>query len=323
MAHTVLVADDSKTIRQIVAMALKGAPYTLVEADSASALRQALEQQIDLVLLDYYMPDGDGMELCRAIKSQRGLPVVMLGGTYKPFDPKQAQQAGADGVVMKPFKTDQLLNAMRDALENGGGQPSLPASTPSGSAYSPPASTPSGSAFSPPPTRPPSPFGQPSASAPPASPFGQPSGVPSMPPNPFSSSSSAPAPPQPTPEERRQSGSQPAISAQRASAPAIPPPVAAGTAQAMASAEPGSSSAAPALDMSQMEAMIQEQVRQTVKQELPGLLRNIMGDLLQQKLLPKILKHSEERVNSLLNEQLSTRVQAQVRAEFEKLLDED
>ena len=118
MSQTVLVADDSQTIRQIVGMALKASSYQILEASSARATMDALQRRPDIILLDYYMPDGSGYELCRAIKNNdatRHIHVVMLGGTYKNFDENMARQAGADAVIWKPFKTDQLISALNAA----------------------------------------------------------------------------------------------------------------------------------------------------------------------------------------------------------------
>ena len=159
MARTILVADDSQTIRRIVEMALKASPYQIMEADSARGAMDAAQRGPDLILLDYYMPDGSGYEVCRAIKSSdstRAIPVIMLGGTYRDFDEGQARQAGADAVVMKPFKTDQLIDAMESALS---GASSNAGSALDNAAYGGPPPRPQASGGVPMP--PPNPFGAP------------------------------------------------------------------------------------------------------------------------------------------------------------------
>lgn len=115
MSPTVLVADDSRTIRKVVEWALKGSAFEVVGVGSAQETMEAAKQQPSVILLDYHMPDGSGYEVCRALKDggpTSQIPVVMLGGTYHDFDEDQARQAGADEVVMKPFKTDDLLGAI-------------------------------------------------------------------------------------------------------------------------------------------------------------------------------------------------------------------
>jgi CheY-like chemotaxis protein len=120
MSPTVLVADDSRTIRQVVEWALKGSAFEVVGVGSAQETMEAAQQQPSVILLDYHMPDGSGYEVCRALKNggpTSQIPVVMLGGTYHDFDESQARDAGADEVVMKPFKTDDLIGAI-DSVSN-------------------------------------------------------------------------------------------------------------------------------------------------------------------------------------------------------------
>ncbi len=166
MSPTVLVADDSKTIRKVVQMALKASDYEVVGVDSAREALQAAKEQPEVILLDYYMPDGSGYEVCEALKKDgttRGIPVIMLGGTYRPFDAEKARQSGAVDVVMKPFKTDPLIEAIDKAVEQAGAE----AGPPSREANRiPPKATKEKSESSPPP------FKQPSEPMPQAAPQG-------------------------------------------------------------------------------------------------------------------------------------------------------
>lgn len=323
MSHTVLVADDSLTIRQIVGMALKASPYRLVEAASARQTLDAAQSRPDVILLDYYMPDGSGYDVCRALKnnaSTRHIPVVMLGGSYKNFDENQARQAGADVVVMKPFKTDQLVSAIESALRR-------PAASAAAMASSGPQAQPMGTSGG---------FSQPAAPRP-----GAPTGLPL--PMPGQGMGRQPAP--------AQSGSQPRIPAPigrqplpapsrgfntGTSSPKLDPaPVHAPTPMpsahnvtAPAHGAPSQQSAAPVqqsapgMDKGELEEFIREEVRKVVRDELPNLLRTIMGDLLQQKLLPKILQSAEARIETVIQEKMQRTVQDQVRAELEQLLND-
>jgi DNA-binding response OmpR family regulator len=305
MAHTVLVADDSRTIRKIVGMALKASSYELVEADSARSTMNAVQQRPDIILLDYFMPDGSGYEICRAIKSNAAtnqIPVVMLGGTHKNFDENLARQAGADEVVWKPFKTDQLIGAIETALARGGKAQGAPPQAQSAPQQS------------------------------------QSSGAPLPPPNPFAGGGARPQPQaQQQPQQQRpspMSGSQPRIPAPMpqgsASRPAqphsgsqeriqvpqqqTPPP-----AQSQASGGGGGAG----VDRAELEGIIRDQVKDIVREELPNMIRGIMGDLFNQKILPRLVKHSEEKVTAMLDEQLHNRVRDQVRVELERLLSEE
>jgi CheY-like chemotaxis protein len=296
MAHTILVADDSKTIRKIVEMALKASPFQLIEAASARATMEAVQRGPDVILLDYYMPDGSGYDVCRAIKQNaatRHIPVVMMGGTYRNFDENMARQAGANAVITKPFKVDDLLGALKTAMSGATQAPAPRAATPSS------------------PAPPPNPF---SANPAARGNLSSPGGLSSPPPRPNESGvpglpgqGSQPRIPTPVPQrniQAPQAGSQPRIDPARHSAPT-------------------SGSGGSGVDRGELEEMIRSEVQRAVREELPGLLRNVMGDLFQQKILPRLVKHSEERVNAMLNENLAKRVQEQVRVELEHLLREE
>ncbi len=311
MAHTILIADDSRTIRQIVGMALKAQPYQIVEAGSARQAMEALQRGPDIVLLDYYMPDGSGYEICRAIKSSaatQSIPVVMLGGTYQNFDESMARQAGADDVIWKPFKTDELVAAIARAVGMlGAGAPAAAPAAPSR------------------PAPPPNPFaaGRPQ---PPAQPQAQPARPTRPTPAP-----QAPAPQQPyqRPAATTTSGSQPRIPSQAPAssrpAPSSSPDINASAIKpqpaSVQSSSPGIPPATAGLDREALSEMITEEVRTTVRKELPGLLRNVMGELIQQKIMPRLMQHVDERVNASFG-QLDERIQAQVRSELETLLED-
>lgn len=280
MSQTVLVADDSKTIRQIVGMALKASPYRLVEASSARATLDALQQRPDVILLDYHMPDGSGYDVCRAIKGNaatRNIPIVMLGGTFKNFDEARARQSGADQVVWKPFQTDQLIEAIQQAISGASaGAPSgrFPAPTPAASIPAPP---------------PPNPFGAPAASS-----------------LPRPNQNQAPLP-TPTPTSN-------AVAANRSGLPGTNRP------DPGLSAVPAAAGGVPAMSKEEMQALISDEVKRIVREQLPEMLRAVLGNLVEQKLMPKMMQRTEERVNQVISTQLNQRVTDQVRSELERLL---
>lgn len=111
MAHTILLADDSVTIRKVVELAFAD---TDIRVESVGSGREALERfetsRPDLVLADVLMPPPTGYELCRSIKaSRRPVPVLLLRGAFEPFDEALARECGADGHVSKPFESDSLV----------------------------------------------------------------------------------------------------------------------------------------------------------------------------------------------------------------------
>jgi DNA-binding response OmpR family regulator len=126
MRRTLLLADDSVTIRKIVELTFSESD---IRVESVASGREALDRlqelRPDLVLADVVMPGPSGYEVCRAIKeSDRPVPVLLLAGTFEPFDAVQARACGSDGHVTKPFDSRQLVERV-EALLAGGAAPRL------------------------------------------------------------------------------------------------------------------------------------------------------------------------------------------------------
>ncbi len=297
MSQTVLVADDSRTIRKVVEMALKAQPFEVIGVGSAREAMEAAERNPSIIILDYYMPDGSGYDVCRALKANQStsnIPVLMLGGTYKNFDPAMARDCGVQGILMKPFSTDELITAISDALS-----------------AAPQAAGASRSTASAPPPR------IPQTSAP----------LPVQPPR------QAPAP---RPALNTPSASQPRMPISSSQPRIVTPDVASGVRHRSPTPASGLSSPSIAaqstsgsglsplpMNRSELENLIREEVKKTVREELPGLLRNVMGEVFQQKVLPRLLKHSDERIQTTLREELDSRITQQVRSELERLLSDE
>ncbi len=118
MPKTILVADDSATIRRVVQLAFG---ETDVRVESAAGGREALARlhasAPDLVLADVVMPEPSGYEICRNVKrSRRPVPVLLLADAFEPFDAERAKACGADGYMVKPFETRELLQKVTDLL---------------------------------------------------------------------------------------------------------------------------------------------------------------------------------------------------------------
>jgi len=119
--RTILLADDSVTIRKIVELTFG---ETDIRVESVGSGREALERlrdlRPDLVLADVVMPGPSGYELCRAVKqSDRPVPVLLLTGTFEPFDAQQARECGSDGHVTKPFDSRLLVERVEQLLARG------------------------------------------------------------------------------------------------------------------------------------------------------------------------------------------------------------
>jgi CheY-like chemotaxis protein len=119
MPKKILLADDSLTIQKVVELTFSDSDYELVcVSNGERALEKVRENRPDLILADVVMPEKNGYEVCEAIKGDPAtsrIPVVLLSGTFEPFDRSRAERIGADAIVSKPFDSQQLL-AQVDAL---------------------------------------------------------------------------------------------------------------------------------------------------------------------------------------------------------------
>jgi two-component system, OmpR family, KDP operon response regulator KdpE len=116
---TVLVVEDQESIRRFLRASLVGAGYRVLEAGTAAtALRTASESPPDLVILDLGLPDRDGFEVLRGIRSWSQAPVIVLSARDGEASKVAALDAGADDYVTKPFGVGELLARMRSALRH-------------------------------------------------------------------------------------------------------------------------------------------------------------------------------------------------------------
>ena len=118
MSKSILVADDSITIRKVVELTFA---ETGIRVESVGSGREALDRipvlRPDLVLADVVMPEPSGYDVCRAVKaSERPVPVLLLAGTFEPFDPERARGVGADGHLIKPFESRTLVERVEALL---------------------------------------------------------------------------------------------------------------------------------------------------------------------------------------------------------------
>lgn len=116
MAKTILVVDDSASLRQVVSIALKGAGYDVVEAcDGKDALGKLDGRKVHLVISDVNMPNIDGITFVKEMKklpSYKFTPVVMLTTENQEAKKAEGQAAGAKAWMVKPFAPAQMLNAV-------------------------------------------------------------------------------------------------------------------------------------------------------------------------------------------------------------------
>lgn len=132
-----LLADDSPTIQKVISLTFEDEDFEVVAVgDGAQALRAlAAEPPPDVVLADVVMPGPDGYELCERIKRDarlKNIPVVLLVGTFEPFNEAEARRVGADTVLTKPFQSIRNLVGKVGSLLGGESKAdeSAPASAP-------------------------------------------------------------------------------------------------------------------------------------------------------------------------------------------------
>ncbi|CAG0949252.1 Chemotaxis protein CheY [Burkholderiales bacterium] len=116
MPKTILVVDDSASLRQVVGITLKGAGFEVIEAcDGRDALNKLAGRRVNLVISDVNMPNMDGISLVRELKNlpdHRFTPVIMLTTESQDSKKAEGQAAGAKAWVVKPFQPAQMLAAV-------------------------------------------------------------------------------------------------------------------------------------------------------------------------------------------------------------------
>lgn len=116
----ILVVDDDAQIRELVVGFLAGNGFRAAGAGDGAAMRQALETtKFDLVVLDLMLPGDDGLTLCRRLRANSGLPVIMLTAKGDEADRIAGLETGADDYLAKPFNPRELLARIRAVLRRG------------------------------------------------------------------------------------------------------------------------------------------------------------------------------------------------------------
>ena len=120
MSIKILLADDSLTIQKVVELTFSDAETRLMAVGSGDKAVQALDEfQPDIVLADVVMPGLTGYDVCEAVKQRPGgafVPVVLLTGTFEPFDRARADRVGSDAIVTKPFDSHALQGLVRELV---------------------------------------------------------------------------------------------------------------------------------------------------------------------------------------------------------------
>ena len=117
----ILVVDDDHTVREVAVSYLRAGGHQVADVDSGEAALKAMrEDPADLVVLDLMLPGIDGLEVCRRLREQRDVPVIMLTALGSEADRVVGLERGADDYVTKPFSPRELVLRVDSVLRRAG-----------------------------------------------------------------------------------------------------------------------------------------------------------------------------------------------------------
>ena len=113
----ILLVDDEQSIQTLLSYPLRKEGYDVVQAtDGRQALDRFDEQAFDLVVLDLMLPKVDGLEVCRRLRSQSSVPIIMLTAKSEEIDKVVGLELGADDYITKPFSLREFSSRIKAAL---------------------------------------------------------------------------------------------------------------------------------------------------------------------------------------------------------------
>lgn len=313
MSQKILVIDDSRTVRKAVEWVFHGSPYTVLTASTASeAMDVVRAERPTVALVDYHLPDQSGFDFCRDVRADGELDsvgLIIIGGTFHPFEEDQVGACGANDFVMKPFKTDALIEKVTEVASRAAQRPlqMTPGAVESVATDGPP----------PPPQVPAS--LRPTPTPVPELPELPDTDAPATPPAPPELPSDASAPPEatvpvapPQPPEPPAAPDAPAI--EEPPAPAEPAPAATGFRPVERSAEtdtteaaPVTSEAAPATSEAAPVTSVDvdpEVVREAVRAAVPGIVKDVLASLLRDSIGPKVEQYAMRKIDAFVERDL-------------------
>lgn len=123
MQHTILVVDDDKKIVDLIRIYLEKERYQVILASGGSqALKLARQKQLSLIILDWMLPDIDGLDVCRILRAECDIPIIMLTARSTEDDTLLGLNLGADDYLTKPFSPRELVARVRVVLRRANQQ---------------------------------------------------------------------------------------------------------------------------------------------------------------------------------------------------------
>ena len=127
----ILVADDDKEFLELLTLCLNKRGYRVLSAsDGQRALELARRCQPDLIILDVLLPYIDGLEVCRILRAESRVPIIIVSGLSTDADELAGLNMGADDYVTKPFRLNELLARVRAVLRRTLGMETASSSVP-------------------------------------------------------------------------------------------------------------------------------------------------------------------------------------------------
>ena len=124
MASRILLVEDDARLAKMVADYLSEAGFRVTHAPTGADAETRLKREtFDALILDLMLPDTDGLDLCRRIRAESSIPVLMLTARGDPLDRVVGLELGADDYLPKPFEPRELLARLRAILRRGSGAP--------------------------------------------------------------------------------------------------------------------------------------------------------------------------------------------------------
>src|SRR5207237_6259703 len=117
-----LIVDDEPAIRESLAFTLKREGFGVLEAASLKQARALQDEEADLIILDLVLPDGNGLDFLRSLRSRSDVPVIVLTSRDEETDRVVGLEMGADDYVLKPFSPREVAARVRAVLRRAAGK---------------------------------------------------------------------------------------------------------------------------------------------------------------------------------------------------------
>jgi two-component system OmpR family response regulator len=116
----ILVVDDDKNLLEVIKYNLVNEGYTVIISENGTqAVEKARQEKPDLIILDVMLPEIDGLEVCRILRKEMSIPILMLSAKIDEIDKVVGLELGADDYIGKPFSVRELMARVRATLRRG------------------------------------------------------------------------------------------------------------------------------------------------------------------------------------------------------------